>query len=126
MSPRRGVGQVSGEDFGPFLCSERYRRHGDRASSDLDAVFRCVNNVAVPGGGGSPSGGDYEASVGGIVFDDFQDDLALLAGDSPDVIEQQDALTEQPAQGVRACRAAFRSNVAGGGRPRTRRAARRS
>jgi hypothetical protein len=32
------------------------------------------------------------------VFDDFQNDLALRAGDSPGVIEQQDALTEQPAQ----------------------------
>jgi hypothetical protein len=32
------------------------------------------------------------------VFDDFQNDFALLAGDPPGVIEQQDALTEQPAQ----------------------------
>jgi hypothetical protein len=32
------------------------------------------------------------------VLNDFQDDLALRAGDPPDVIEQQDALTEQPAQ----------------------------
>ena len=89
---------VSGEDFRPFLRGERYRRHGDRVSSDLDADLRRVKNVAVPGGGGSPSAGDHEAFVGGIVLDDFQNDLALLAGDSPDVIEQQDALTEQPAQ----------------------------
>ena len=90
--------RVSGEDFGPFLRGERYRRHGDRASSDLDADLRSVKNVAVPGGGGSPSGGDHEASVGPIVLNDLQNHLALRAGDSPDVIEQQDALTEQPAQ----------------------------
>ena len=90
--------RVFGEDLRSFLLNESHGGHGDRLSADLDADFRGVQDVLVPRRGGSPSRRDHETATGGVMGDDFQDGLTSLAGDAAGVIEQHQAMAEQPTQ----------------------------